>query len=47
MIGSLRYRGHDFYVPWFRALSPGVRDFVFDADGGHRGTQHGRHRAGG
>jgi hypothetical protein len=29
VIGSLRYRGHDYYVPWFNAMSPAVRDFTF------------------
>lgn len=29
MIGSLTYKGHDFYVPWFGGMSPSVRDFVF------------------
>jgi hypothetical protein len=29
VIGSLVYRGHDFYVPWFGGMSPSVRDFVF------------------
>jgi hypothetical protein len=29
MIGGLTYKGHDFYVPWFRGRSPSVRDFVF------------------
>lgn len=29
MIGSLRYRGHDFYVPWFTVMSPGVRDYEY------------------
>ena len=33
VIGSLRYRGHDFYVPWFGGMSPGVRDFVFTDNG--------------
>jgi len=27
MIGSLTYAGHDFYPPWFEAMSPEVRDF--------------------
>jgi hypothetical protein len=27
MIGSLTYAGHDFYPPWFDAMSPEVRDF--------------------
>jgi hypothetical protein len=30
VIGSLSYRGHDYYVPWFRAVDPAVRDFVFE-----------------
>jgi hypothetical protein len=29
VIGSLTLRGHDFYVPWFRGMSPSVRDFEF------------------
>lgn len=29
VIGSLTYRGHDFYVPWFRGMSPSVRDIQF------------------
>ncbi len=29
IIGSLTYGGHDFYVPWYRAVSPSVRDYVF------------------
>ncbi len=29
VIGSLTYRGHDFYMPWFRGMSPSVRDIVF------------------
>ena len=29
MIGSLTYRGHDYYRPWFTARSPMVRDYVF------------------
>jgi hypothetical protein len=30
VIGSLTYRGHDYYVPWFRAMGSEVRDFVFE-----------------
>lgn len=33
VIGSLTYRGHDFYVPWFRARSASVRDYVFQKGG--------------
>jgi hypothetical protein len=29
VIGSLTYQGHDYYVPWFAAMSPTVRDFVY------------------
>jgi len=29
LIGSLTYEGHDYYVPWFRAMSPSVRDFIY------------------
>ena len=29
VIGSLVYRGHDFYVPWFHGVSPNVRDIEF------------------
>lgn len=32
VIGSLRFGGHDFYVPWFDAVSAGVRDFAFAND---------------
>lgn len=33
MIGSLTYAGHDFYPPWFEAMSPSVRDF--ENEGGY------------
>lgn len=33
MIGSLTYAGHDFYPPWFEAVSPEVRDF--ENEGGY------------
>jgi hypothetical protein len=33
VIGSLTYRGHEFYVPWFQAMSNRVWDFVFQGDG--------------
>jgi hypothetical protein len=32
VIGSLTYRGHEFYAPWFRAMSNRVWDFVFEGD---------------
>jgi hypothetical protein len=32
VFGGLSYAGHDFYVPWFDAVSPSVRDFVFEND---------------
>jgi hypothetical protein len=33
VIGSLEYRGHNFYGPWFTQFDPAVRDFVYkDAD---------------
>lgn len=33
LIGSLRYQGHDFYAPWFRAMSRDVSDIAYQ-DGG-------------
>ena len=33
VIGSLTYRGHEFYAPWFHAMSNRVWDFVFQGDG--------------
>jgi len=32
VIGSLTYRGHDFYKPWFHAQLSGVNDFIFQGD---------------
>ena len=29
MIGSLEYRGHQYYGPWFTGSDPAVRDFVY------------------
>ena len=30
MIGSLVYKGHEYYGPWFQRVDPAVRDFTFD-----------------
>jgi len=30
VFGSLTYRGHDFYKPWFHAMSTSVRDYVLE-----------------
>lgn len=30
MIGSLLYKGHEFYGPWFQRVEPNVRDFSYD-----------------
>jgi hypothetical protein len=32
-IGSLKYRGHDFYGPWFYRSDPGVYDLGYDEKG--------------
>ncbi len=32
MIGSLQYRGHDFYGPWFDRVDPKVLDYVHQGD---------------
>jgi hypothetical protein len=33
VIGSLEYKGHEFYSPWFTKIDASVRDFVYrDAD---------------
>lgn len=29
MIGSLVYKGHEFYGPWFQRVDPAVRDFTY------------------
>lgn len=30
MIGSLVYRGHEYYGPWFDRVDPSVRDFAYE-----------------
>jgi hypothetical protein len=30
MIGSLIYRGHEYYGPWFQRVDPSVHDFTYD-----------------
>ena len=30
MIGSLVYKGHEYYGPWFQRVDPAVRDFSYD-----------------
>ena len=30
MIGSLEYKGHNFYGPWFQKIDPAVYDFNYD-----------------
>jgi hypothetical protein len=30
MIGSLLYKGHEFYGPWFQRVDPSVRDFSYE-----------------
>src|ERR1700748_1573537 len=30
MIGSLVYKGHEFYGTWFQRVDPNVRDFTYD-----------------
>jgi hypothetical protein len=30
IIGSLTYGGNDFFVPWFKAVSPTVRDYTYE-----------------
>lgn len=32
MIGSLTYKGHEFYGPWFQRVDPGVRDFSYEGE---------------
>jgi hypothetical protein len=32
MIGSLVYKGHEFYGPWFQRVDPGVRDFSYEGE---------------
>src|SRR5919112_332433 len=33
VVGSLEYRGHQFYSPWFTKTDASVRDFIYkDAD---------------
>src|SRR3954469_7494680 len=29
VIGSLEYKGHQFYSPWFTKTDPSVRDFIY------------------
>jgi hypothetical protein len=29
VIYGLRYRGHDYYGPWYTRTDPGVHDFVY------------------
>ena len=29
MVGSLEYKGHEYYGPWFSGSDPSVRDFVY------------------
>jgi hypothetical protein len=33
VIGSLEYKGHDFYGPWFQKIDPAVYDFNYDDTG--------------
>ena len=33
VIGDLEFAGHHLYRPWFGAVDPAVRDFVYTADG--------------
>jgi hypothetical protein len=33
VIGSLQYRGHDFYGDWFQKIDPAVYDFDYDGTG--------------
>jgi hypothetical protein len=33
MIGSLEYKGHNFYGPWFDSIDPAVYDFDYDDHG--------------
>ena len=30
MIGSLVYKGHEYYGPWFQRVDPAVRDFAYE-----------------
>jgi competence ComEA-like helix-hairpin-helix protein len=30
MIGSLVYKGHEYYGPWFQRVDPGVHDFTYE-----------------
>lgn len=32
-IGSLQYKGHNFYAPWFYRIDPAVYDLAYDAKG--------------
>jgi hypothetical protein len=33
MIGSLEYKGHNYYGPWFDATDPNVKDFIYSDKG--------------
>src|SRR3954471_18029394 len=32
-VASLKYRGHEYYGPWFYKVDPSVRDFEYDDSG--------------
>ncbi|MFL6448910.1 MAG: hypothetical protein ACJ746_14665 [Bryobacteraceae bacterium] len=33
VVGSLKYRGHEYYGPWFYKVDPNVRDYSYDDSG--------------
>src|SRR3954453_675301 len=33
VVGSLKYRGHEYYGPWFHKVDSKVRDFDYDDSG--------------
>src|SRR4051812_45110411 len=33
VVGSLKYRGHEYYGPWFHKVDPGIRDVDYDDSG--------------
>ena len=33
VIGSLKYKGHDFYGAWFQKVDPAIYDFGYDDTG--------------
>ena len=46
MIGSLVYKGHEYYGSWFQRIDPAVRDFSYDWRGYRGEPVHRRCRSG-